>query len=72
MKMPFIEIKGLPGKVYVPDRLPDTRKKNRCPDCFSCQACSESRCRLCLNNDRTLDADRCACESLSHEEKKCV
>ena len=25
--MPFINIKGLPGKVYVPEKLPDNQKK---------------------------------------------
>ena len=45
--MPFKGIPGLPGKVYIPEHNPDAPKKNDCPDCFSCQMCSDSRCRVC-------------------------
>ena len=45
--MPFKEIPGLPGKVYIPEQNPDAPKKHDCPDCFSCQMCSDSRCRVC-------------------------
>lgn len=45
--MPFKEIPGLPGKVYIPEQHPDAPKKHDCPDCFSCQMCSDSRCRVC-------------------------
>lgn len=27
--------------------MPQTQKKEKCPDCEQCQVCSESRCRLC-------------------------
>ena len=27
--------------------MPQTQKKEKCPDCEQCQLCSESRCRLC-------------------------
>ena len=26
----------------------EAAKKHTCPDCFSCQWCSDERCRLCL------------------------
>ncbi len=45
--MPFKEIPGLPGKVYIPEQSPDAPKKHSCPDCFCCQMCSDSRCRVC-------------------------
>ncbi len=45
--MAFIRIAGVQGKVYVPDQT--GRKKHNCKDCFCCQRCSDSRCRLCLN-----------------------
>ncbi|MBS3757295.1 MAG: hypothetical protein KGY61_01380 [Desulfobacterales bacterium] len=45
--MPFKKIPGLPGKLYIPEQDPDAPKKHDCPDCFSCQICSDSRCRIC-------------------------
>ncbi len=27
--------------------MPQTQRKEKCPDCEQCQMCSESRCRLC-------------------------
>lgn len=27
--------------------MPQTQRKEKCPDCEQCQLCSESRCRLC-------------------------
>jgi hypothetical protein len=27
--------------------MPETKKKQKCPDCDYCQMCSENRCRLC-------------------------
>jgi hypothetical protein len=45
--MKFIKVPGLEGKVYVP--LTDLRahKKHPCKDCFSCQMCTDDRCKLC-------------------------
>lgn len=43
--MPFPNIPGLPGKLYVPRPNPDAPEKHHCPDCFSCQMCSDDRCR---------------------------
>lgn len=43
--MAFRRIPGIKGKIYVPDERP--AKKHKCPDCKSCQGCSESRCKLC-------------------------
>ncbi len=31
--------------------MPETAKKQKCPDCDYCQMCSESRCRLCRNDN---------------------
>lgn len=44
--MGFRRIKGLPGRVYVPD--PKGGKKHNCSDCYFCQWCSDNRCRTCL------------------------
>lgn len=40
-------IPGLKGRVYVPEEQESTPKKHACRDCFSCQLCSDDRCRLC-------------------------
>jgi len=48
--MPFKEIPGLPGKIYIPEQDPDAPKKHDCPDCFSCQMCSDDRCRICRDH----------------------
>lgn len=45
--MPFINLPGLSGKVYVPESPPAPRKKHLCADCFACQDCADSRCRVC-------------------------
>jgi hypothetical protein len=45
--MPFIRVKGLSGKVYVPEVWPAAFKKHPCRDCFDCQCCSDDRCSLC-------------------------
>ncbi|MGD8540845.1 MAG: hypothetical protein PVI39_01035 [Desulfobacteraceae bacterium] len=45
--MPFIKMPGLPGKVYIPKPSAARRQKHPCPDCFACQKCPESRCRVC-------------------------
>jgi hypothetical protein len=34
------------GMVYVPE-CDGGKKKHPCPDCFSCQWCSNDRCRAC-------------------------
>ena len=51
--MPFVEMDGVDGLVYVPDpeRLSD--KKHPCRDCETCQHCSDSRCNLCLQKKCT-------------------
>ena len=45
--MPFVSRSGLNGKIYVPEQL-SGQKKHNCQNCFSCQVCSDDRCRLCL------------------------
>jgi hypothetical protein len=47
--MPFATIPGLKGKVYVPQAASGCSKKHPCPECFSCQCCSDDRCRVCLS-----------------------
>jgi len=44
--MPFIELPDDRGKIYVPDKNKGSRKKP-CPDCFSCNWCSDDRCLRC-------------------------
>jgi len=46
--MPFVKNTRIKGLVYVPEESSSALKKHPCPDCFSCQACSEVRCVLCL------------------------
>jgi len=60
--MPYVSVPGLEGKVYVPDESREGSKKNPCQDCFSCQQCSDDRCRVCLN------AETCRC----HDELKSI
>ncbi|MFP4446765.1 MAG: hypothetical protein ACLFPD_11035 [Desulfosudaceae bacterium] len=45
--MPFIKVPGLTGRVYVPEKTGPDKKKHNCPDCFSCQMCSQARCQVC-------------------------
>lgn len=40
-------MEGIEGKVYIPETEPCELKKHPCKDCFSCQRCSDDRCRLC-------------------------
>jgi len=47
--MAFVSVPGLKGKVYVPDESRGGSKKHPCQDCFSCQQCSDDRCRVCLS-----------------------
>jgi hypothetical protein len=46
--MPFVTVPGLKGKVYAPEGSWEIPKKHPCADCFSCQQCSDDRCRVCL------------------------
>ena len=46
--MPFIEMDGVDGFVYVPEEVPNAAKKHPCPDCENCQHCADSRCNICL------------------------
>lgn len=65
--MPFIEINGLPGKVYVPEALPTHCKKHKCADCFSCQMCSDTRCRVCTNNHHATKTHNRTCGKPDNE-----
>ncbi len=44
--MSFEKLPDNLGLIYVPDCKPVLRK-NPCQDCFSCQWCSNERCRIC-------------------------
>ena len=46
--MPFVELPGITGKVYVPEVPQEGSKKHPCKDCYFCQMCSDDRCRLCI------------------------
>jgi hypothetical protein len=47
--MPFITVRGLKGKVYVPDQPKEGTRKHSCKDCYSCQLCGDDRCSVCLS-----------------------
>ena len=47
--MPFVSLSNNEGKFYVPEHDADSPRKHPCQNCFSCQVCSEDRCRICLN-----------------------
>lgn len=56
--MPFVRLKGLPGKFYVPESASESRK-HPCRDCFHCQMCSDTRCAACRRSgDDAVDARR--------------
>lgn len=65
--MPFITIPGLTGKIYVPAEGAATPRKRHCPDCFSCQRCSEDRCQVCACQKSC--AQQCACSIEEMNEK---
>jgi hypothetical protein len=46
--MAFTSLPGLKGKVYTPEEKSGSTKKHPCNDCYSCQMCSDNRCRLCI------------------------
>jgi hypothetical protein len=46
--MPFVEMPGVTGLVWQPEKQPSEEKKHPCADCFSCQWCDDERCALCL------------------------
>jgi len=45
-KMGFKRLPNNQGMIYTPE-CACIRRKNPCVDCFSCQWCSNERCRLC-------------------------
>lgn len=47
--MAFKQLPGKQGMIYVPDSKTG-KKKNPCPDCFSCQWCGNERCRTCRSH----------------------
>lgn len=61
--MPFETVRGLNGKVYVPDAAAEETRKHPCRDCYACQLCSDDRCRVCRDGQNT-----CRCEKLDQHE----
>lgn len=55
--MAFTTVRGLKGKVYVPDPPKEATRKHSCKDCYSCQLCSDDRCSVCLSQKS------CQCEN---------
>jgi len=45
--MAFVKLPGLQGKLYIPEKQNNCKKKHPCKDCYSCDYCSDDRCRLC-------------------------
>ena len=63
---PFRRGKRMPGRIDPERRLvpvSEAAKKHPCPDCQSCQWCSDSRCRMCLRRGSG------ACRKLSLREQ---
>ncbi len=48
--MPFIEMDGVDGLVFVPESEDKIPKKHPCKDCSACRQCSDACCRICLSN----------------------
>ena len=49
--MPFVDMPGLPGKLYVPASDRRRPRKHPCRDCFTCQMCSDARCEACRGKE---------------------
>ena len=47
--MPYKDIPGFKGKLYIPEESKNP-KKHDCKDCYSCQMCSDTRCAICLKH----------------------
>lgn len=59
--MPFEQLPDGLGRIYVPEQ--QTNKKHPCRDCFSCQWCSDERCKICR------PGKPCSCKKKNVEEK---
>jgi hypothetical protein len=55
--MPFKTVRGLKGKVYVPDTAEEGTRRHACIDCYSCQLCSDNRCRVCRDDQSACTHD---------------
>ncbi|WDP91106.1 MAG: hypothetical protein HUN04_15950 [Desulfobacter sp.] len=56
--MAFVNIPDLPGKIYVPDKKKHSPCKHGCRDCFSCEFCSDDRCRICLKQKEKMPGNK--------------
>ena len=58
--MTFEAVRGLKGKVYVPAATEGAARRYPCKECYVCQLCSEDRCRVCRDGQKTCQCDKCA------------
>jgi hypothetical protein len=58
--MSFVDLPDGTGKIYVPEKKQGGGQKHPCPDCFSCQLCSDERCQRCLGRGQR-QKGRCCC-----------
>ena len=55
--MGFVRVKGLAGKVWVPETGGTAQqRKHPCPDCHCCQHCSDDRCQVCTQERKDVPA----------------
>lgn len=45
--MAFTDLADGKGKIYIAEKSISAPQKHPCPDCFSCQMCSDDRCLMC-------------------------
>lgn len=64
--MPFVDLPDGTGKLYVPEKKHGGRQKHACPDCFSCQMCSDDRCDRCRGEGK--QGRCCSCEGAQEQE----
>jgi hypothetical protein len=55
--VPFETVRGLKGKVYVPEQPAEEARKHTCDDCYACQLCSDDRCSVCRNGKESCRCD---------------
>lgn len=63
--MPFIDLPDGQGKMFVPEKKKGAKEKHPCPDCFSCQMCSDDRCLQCRACEK---AGRCLAQPAKETE----
>jgi hypothetical protein len=66
--MKYKKIEGFKPKIFVPEESANHNKKYNCKDCFSCQWCSDDRCRRCLGSKGCKEDNR-FCTTGDNDEK---